>query len=113
MGAKIYSIVGLGIFLLLLNACVKDKPDAMPNPNPNYTLSGKVYVVCEGAYGNGNAALGLYIPTKDSFFTDVYRTANAQSLGDVLQSITRMGNYLLLAVNNSNNITVLPIAPLN
>jgi DNA-binding beta-propeller fold protein YncE len=65
-----------------------------------------VYIVCEGSYGSGNASLGLYIPATDSFYNDVYKAANAQALGDVFESMLRVGNYLFLLVNNSNNITV-------
>ncbi len=105
MGAK--GFCALALCLSLLWGCVKDKPDSLYNPVPNYSLSGKVYVVCEGSYGSGNASLGLYLPTKDSFYTNVYQSANSQALGDVFESMLHVGNYLFLLVNNSNNITVI------
>jgi YVTN family beta-propeller protein len=93
--------------VLLLAACKKDRPDSNVTPPPNTSTAKSVYVVCEGSLGNGNAALSLYTPASDSAYEDVYKAANTQPLGDVFQSMVRMGDRLFLCVNNSDKIVVI------
>ena len=86
-------------------ACKKDKPvppgDAVPHS------AGNVYVVCEGNFGLGESSLYAYQPAKDSVYGDLYMSANNQPLGDVFQSMLRIGSKLFLCVNNSNKIAVI------
>jgi len=86
-------------------ACMKDKPVAVPNITPGAT--GNIYVVCEGNYGNGDATLYAFQPSKDSVYGDLYKMANNQPLGDVFQSMQHIGDKLFLCVNNSNKVVVL------
>jgi hypothetical protein len=88
----------------LLWGCVKDKPTP---PTTGTGATGSVYIVCEGSLSNGNATLYLYNPQTDSVFGDVYRAVNNQALGDVFQSMVRIGDSLYLCINNSDKITVL------
>jgi len=104
MGRKGSKILGF-FFLVIFSACVKDKPDTSFNA-PKNDSTANVYVVCEGNFGYGNAALTLYKPATDSTYTDVYKSANGQSMGDVFQSMLRVGDNLLLCVNNSDKIVV-------
>ncbi len=97
-----------GIFtaaaLLLLSSCVKDKPDPVaPPPAEEGRL---VYVAAEGSLGNGNAALTVYNIDKGVAYNNVYFQKNGQALGDVLQSMLQLGDFLYLAVNNSDKIAV-------
>lgn len=99
MGRK--SLQAIMLLLLLAAGCKKD--DTQPQPPP--AGAGKrSLVVCEGSLGNGNASLGLYLPETDSVFDDVYKAANSQGLGDIFQSLTRIGDYYLLCINNSDKI---------
>ncbi len=93
----------LAPFLLLL-ACVKDKPNTVTSTN---TANGNVYIVCEGNFGNGDGTLYSYNSETDSVYSDLFRNANAQPLGDVFQSINRIGDSLYLCINNSDKILVL------
>lgn len=61
-------------------------------------------VACEGSLGVGNAALTVHLPDKDSTYQDAYQALNGQQLGDIFQSITRIGNRLFLCINNSDQI---------
>jgi DNA-binding beta-propeller fold protein YncE len=107
MGRKSYKIVGLvGVLFTCLMACKKDNP-ATPTPIPTPTVSGNVYIVCEGSLGNIPAALSLYQPIKDSSYSDIYKSTNNQLLGDIFQSMQPIGNYYFLCVNNSNKIVVI------
>jgi len=87
-------------------ACKKDKPNNCCTL-PSTDTARQVLVVCEGSLGNGNSALTLYLPNKDSAYEDVYKATNGQSLGDVFQSITPIGNNYFLCINNSDKILVI------
>lgn len=94
------------LLLLFLSACVKDRPE-QPN-KPDISAEGrKVWIANEGSLGNGNASLSLLFPDKDSIFNNIFSQRNNQSLGDVLESMTLVGNRLFLAVNNSDKIKVI------
>lgn len=97
------------LLLLFFSACVKDKPDAQPATAPTDSI-GNVYIVCEGSLGNGNSSLGIYQSHTGTVHNDVYETANGQPLGDVFQSMRRIGERLFLCVNNSDKIVVLHAA---
>ena len=94
----------------LLASCMKDKPTAYTTAIP----AGKqgVYVVCEGQYPRPDAALYLYKPAADSVFGDLYSAVNGQPLGEVFQSMTRIGNNFFLSVNNSDKVVVIDAASL-
>ena len=104
MGRKSYKAL-IVVCYCWLAACVKDKPNPPANKLPGAT--GNVYVVCEGNFGNGDAALYAYKPASDSVFGDLYSTANGQPLGDVFQSMQHIGNQLFLCVNNSDKVVVI------
>ncbi len=88
-----------------LASCVKDKPAAPARYTGN--SNGRVYVVCEGNFGSGDASLYVYDPAGDSVFGDVYKGVNNQDLGDVFQSMTKVGQRFFLCVNNSDKVVVL------
>ncbi len=90
--------------LLLLAACAK--PDEnQPAPGPVPTGAGRTLVVCEGSLGLGNSALTV-LPgdSTEAVVEDAYRSANGQQLGDIFQSITRIGPDWALCVNNSDKV---------
>ncbi len=107
MGGKNYKALRLIGFFIFLAACIKDQP-----ANPLITLpqnpgKGNVYIICEGQYGNGNASLGLFTPSNDSVYADLYMAANNDVMGDVFQSMVHIGSNLFLCINNSNKIAVI------
>ena len=95
--------------MLCLSSCRKDKPDrALISPS----VTGGVFVICEGSFGSGNAALYTINNTHDSTFGDLYAAANDQPLGDVFQSMKHIGDHLFLCINNSDKIIVVNAATL-
>jgi YVTN family beta-propeller protein len=92
------------ILLCCLASCVKDKPGAQTSVLPGST--GNAYVVCEGNFGSGNSTLYAYRQTQDSVYGDLYTIANGHALGDVFQSMQRIGDKLLLCINNSDKVVV-------
>ncbi len=65
-------------FFCWLTSCIKDKPAPLNNATPGAT--GNVYIICEGNFGNGDAALYAYEPLPDSVFGDLYQAVNHQPL---------------------------------
>ncbi len=92
--------------IVFFTACVKDKPDPYVPPVA-VDSTNNVYIVCEGSLGNGNSSLGLYQTEDGQTFEDVYKSANNHDLGDVLQSITPIGDRFFLCVNNSDKIVII------
>ena len=107
MGRKSYKAL-IFFFCCLLTSCVKDKPATLINNTPG--SSGNVYVVCEGNFGVGDATLYAYEFLKDSVFGDLYNAVNHQPLGDVFQSMQRIGDKFFLCINNSDKLVVLNAA---
>jgi len=93
----------------LVAGCMKDKPPAIGNTNLPGT-EGNVYIVCQGALGNGNASLYAWNPQNDSVYGDIYKAANNQPLGDVFQSMMKIGSNFFLCVDNSDKIIVVDAA---
>lgn len=95
------------LFLLLLfAACVKDKPQPAVSTPVSITSLGRVLVVNEGNFGSGNAAISLIDRSQYSSSEDAYRAANAEALGDVAQSISKVNGQFYVVVNNSGKIVV-------
>lgn len=108
MGRKTYQNIGLllvGLFFFA-TAC---KRESTPEPKapPTDVGSESVYVLCEGSLGSGNATLWLQDTKSNVVYENVYQTANNEQLGDILQSMTAIGDKLFLCVNNSDKIVVL------
>jgi YVTN family beta-propeller protein len=107
MGGKNFKTL-IVVFCCFLASCKKDKPDAVNDSVPGAT--GNVYIVCEGNFGNGDATLYAFAPATDSVYGDLYTIANGQPLGDVFQSMQRIGDKLFLCVNNSDKIAIVSAA---
>lgn len=103
MGRK--SCKALILVLCWLASCKKDKPDSTARITPGNT--GSVYVVCEGRFMTGESTLYSYDPKTGSSSGDLYQGVNNQQLGDVFQSMARIGNRFFLCVNNSDKVVVL------
>lgn len=96
-------LLPIAILTCFVVSCKKE-----PEPVPIQISEGdRVLVVCEGSLGNGNSALTLYQPDSNRTTEDVFRQANGMPLGDVFQSITRIGDRYFLCINNSDRIYVI------
>jgi DNA-binding beta-propeller fold protein YncE len=93
------------VLCCLLASCVKDKPDDVVKLTPS--SGSNIYVPCEGRFMSGDASLYTYQPVIDSVFGDIYKSTNNQPLGDVFQSMVRIGDKLFLCINNSDKVVVL------
>jgi DNA-binding beta-propeller fold protein YncE len=107
MGRKSGQILIVAL-LSLFTCCVKDKPA----DTSSSSASGSVYVVCEGSFGSGNAALYSLNTATNAASGDLYYLTNHKYLGDVFQSMKRIEDKLFLCINNSDKIEVLSVANL-
>ncbi len=100
-----YHLRKIGFGLLLLSAACSKQGGDSPIPAPVPTGPGRVLVVCEGSLGLGNSMLTVLpgdsteVPVEDAF-----QSANGQLLGDVFQSMTRIGLGWALCINNSDKV---------
>ncbi|HQQ93180.1 MAG TPA: DUF5074 domain-containing protein [Bacteroidia bacterium] len=92
----------------LFTACEKDKSDPAPVPieEPLADSSNSVFVINEGNYTSGNASITLYNKKTGALTEDLFRQQNNQSLGDVAQSMSKIGDRYYIVVNNSGRLVV-------
>ena len=94
---------------LFLASCEKDRNNYPTNPNPTPTPNGPsryLLVGNEGAFGTNTASLSRIDLNNNTVENNVYQSRNVQALGDVLQSMERIGDFYYFVVNNSNKILV-------
>lgn len=96
------------VVLVAWAACKKENP---VTPPPEHA-SEKVFILNEGNFNWGNASLGWYDLAEKKYEADVFRRLNNLALGDVFQSMTRIGAHYFLVVNNSGMVWVLDTADL-
>lgn len=87
--------------VLTFSSCKKDSNVEVETENYK-----GVIVVNEGAFGKSNGSVGIYKPGDKTYF-DAFKKANDRPIGDVVQSLTMIGDHVFIAVNNSNKIEVL------
>jgi hypothetical protein len=94
--------------LIILSACVKDKPKDNIQPQVQLTTAKKVYIINEGNFGSANASVSLYDLGNDAIVDNIYKVQNSAnpSIGDVAQSLSFINNKFYLVVNNSGKIIV-------
>ncbi len=99
--------IALVILLLgLLSACHKDYGPQAVNGGILRPDSNAVIIVNEGNFQWGNASLGQYNPERKSYEDGLFRNANNQPLGDVLQEAHRIKNRYYLVMNGSNELVI-------
>lgn len=101
-----WKLTAFALTFFLLQSCKSDKPNITARPT---VIEGgnKVWVVNEGNFQFGNAALGIYNSDAEQYSSEVFKNANNKPLGDVFQSITLVGSKAYLMVNNSSKIEVI------
>lgn len=68
----------------------------------------RAIIVAEGQFGYGTGSItNLY--SDGTVVTDVFRSINDRPLGDIPQSLTRIGDYYYVPVNNSQKVEVFDV----
>ncbi len=98
----------LSIFIIiLLNSCIKDKPQEPTKTAVSVNTDNKVFVINEGNFGWGVGSISLYDPSSGAVVEDYYKQQNNNAtLGNVCQSITKYNNSYYIVMNNSNKVIV-------
>lgn len=95
------------IYLLLAGLLISS---CTPKPVPENTDFGKyglgVLISNEGTFNSGNGSISYYDAYSKSVTNEIFQLVNNRSLGDVVQSVIRIGDYAFIQVNNSNKIEV-------
>lgn len=99
---NVFLFIAIFSGLIFLSSCEKEKPD---EPDQIDSFEDGVFISCEGAFGQGNAAVYFLDLTKMAYVPDIYKVVNQEPLGDVLHSITFEDNKAYLVINNSGKIT--------
>ncbi len=88
--------------ILIASSCKKTETTVVPPPvNPK-----GIFVLCEGNFTGGNAAITFYDAVKRETTDDIFKSANDFQLGDVGQTITLIDGKFYVVVNNSGKIEV-------
>ncbi|MBP5584554.1 MAG: hypothetical protein J6X43_11520 [Bacteroidales bacterium] len=96
---KIASIVLAGS--IVLTACNKKEDDPKPSPEAGaYTNAS--FVVCEGNFGQNDGSIDAII--NGELKKDVFQAENDRPLGDVVQSMEKIGDKIFIVVNNSGKV---------
>lgn len=99
------SFLLLAMLAGLVAACNKDDEPSGPDVvTPVY--SGGAFICNEGAFMQGNASLDFFSFATKSVVNNVFQSINQRPVGDVLQSMSIIGDYGYLVVNNSNKVEV-------
>ena len=95
------------VFTVVFFSCKKDNPD--PSDTIHISPGEGVFLLHEGGFNQLNASLGFQDYSEEEPQLDLYRTVNGEPLGDVLQSMTIIGDDGYLVMNNSRSIEVIDL----
>jgi hypothetical protein len=98
----LFVLISIAVF-----SCRKDTPPSLPQQQGSITTGKRLLICDEGGFRNNNASISIYDPSSNSTIINAYAASNSnQSLGDVLQSVTKFNDKYYLVVNNSGKIVV-------
>jgi hypothetical protein len=95
--------LSLAFTSVILASCEKNKDDSVIEVK---SLKG-MFVVCEGNYGSANGDITYYNSDSAQSITNLYYSVNNVLLGDIVQSFAIVDTLGIVAVNNSQKITVI------
>lgn len=102
---KLKSIIYLFVLSLVFTACTKTEDP--PEEEVDYGKYGLgVLISNEGTFGSGNGSISSYDSSTNAISNEIFQTENNRNLGDIVQSVSRIGDYAFIQVNNSNKIEV-------
>ena len=98
---KISNLLSLTI-LLFCFGCTPEAEYVLPESIDNV----RAIVVSEGQFGYGTSSL-TSVSHAGEVEQDLFRRVNSRPMGDVAQSMTKIGNYYYVPLNNSRKIEVM------
>lgn len=97
--------VFLGLFLLTVMACHDDDPGPT-NPNPTIRKAEGFFIINEGTFNFGNASVSYYHFDTEEVTSEVFKSTNGYTPGDVLQDFYIHDDIGYLVLNNSGFVQV-------
>lgn len=83
---------------IIFSSCKEDQP------KPETIYENGMYVVCEGNFGSNDGTISFIGDTTN--IENLFEHVNSRPLGDVVQSMTIIGDRAYIVVNNSQKIEV-------
>jgi hypothetical protein len=87
--------------ILLTFGCNKNNDD-----KPDGAWSESVFIINEGPFPTGTGSISAFNRETHEVTNDLFGAANGYPLGNVVQSLTILGDKAFIVVNNSNKIEV-------
>lgn len=104
---KAIQLLSLALAAFIVTSCEKEKEnESTPLPS---NLHG-VFIVNEGAFGQGNASISFASSDSSYYNADIFNAANGYPVGDLLQSMTIHNSVGYLCVNNSQRVEVVSMS---
>ncbi|MBN1650728.1 MAG: hypothetical protein JW857_05340, partial [Bacteroidales bacterium] len=95
------------IFILLASIFIASCTKTEEKESPVYGKYERGTLISnEGTFGSGNGSISYYDPTEDTVTNEIFQLENSRSLGDVVQSVSKIGDYAFIQVNNANKIEI-------
>lgn len=93
-------ILLFAVIILSIVSCKKEEPEPAP-PYEDFIFIGN-----QGAWGANNGSITAYNPETKEVIPNVFETENGYKLGDLVQSMTLLDNYLYICVAGSEKVEV-------
>ncbi len=91
---------------ITLYSCKKvDTPQNSSSSGGTKYQSG-IFISNEGSFGSGNGSISYYNSLSKSVRNNIFSIENSRPLGDVVQSISKVGDKAYICVNGSNKVEV-------
>lgn len=100
-----FKIFVTAITLSFFMSCQKDNDQT----TDNYLEKGSAMIINEGGFTKNNGSIS-FISRDNKVINNIFEQANGgRTVGDVLQSFTRIGNLGILCVNNSQKVVFVDV----
>lgn len=100
MMRKLFKII---IFLFLIGACSEEPVETIFF---DLDTENGIFISCEGNFMYGNGSLSFYNTETKKVTNQLFYARNNAPLGDVVQSLSILGERLFIVVNNSGKIYI-------
>ena len=87
-------------------SCKKATTPPIPSTIGGAKYENGLFISNEGSFGFGNGSISFYNSASNSVKNSIFSIENNRPLGDVVQSISRIGSSAYICVNGSNKIEV-------
>lgn len=97
---RMFFIVPL-LVAVFLSSCENKKSGSGP-----VNSEAGLFVLNEGNFGTPNSSLDFYDTVVDTIYRNTFFNANGAALGDVANDLAVLDTFAVVAVNNSNSVTI-------